>query len=246
MSRRAPASSFTSPLTSGQNAYKGGPGSTDMADRRAPADASKLDITVDTKEDEPTLAKCHDQSQSVLFDKLPREIRDNIWAYATAQTEDPNHLYEKNRFYCRPGHTARHRTSTTLLYTCRRVWLEAHMLPMLQAEHCFWYYRNAPDGRDAKWMAKLTAMNRRDFGELHLFAQMFFIERLQAHTGSLRRFFLSTEPEPEDFQPRSLHVTIRHTDWWFWVSGYVVACLPSGLHLQSIRSRLLLTLVSSS
>ena len=65
-------------------------------------------------------------------------------------------------------------------------------------------------------MAQLTSSNRQDFGHLHLFAQMFAIQRLKSEEGRLRRFFLETPAKAGDFQPRILHVTIRHTDWWSW------------------------------
>ena len=61
---------------------------------------------------------------------------------------------------------------------------------MLQAEHCFWYYRAAPDGRNKEWMGSLTKLNRENFGELHLFAQMFAIEGLESKPGRLRDYFL--------------------------------------------------------
>ena len=56
-------------------------------------------------------------------------------------------------------------------------------------------------------------MNRRNFGHLHLFAQILAIEGLDAGRGALRNYFLKTPEIAGDFQPRVLHVTIRHTDW---------------------------------
>ncbi|KAK5735474.1 hypothetical protein LTR17_008172 [Elasticomyces elasticus] len=160
----------------------------------------------------------NEQAGSPLFSLLPPEIRDLIWAFATAPFEDSNAVFEDTEYYYRPGHTARLRTDTTLLRTCRRIWLEANAMPMLQAEHSFYLHRAAPDKRDPKWMAKLTEHNRRNFGELHLFIQMYNIEHLTAGTGMLRSMFLKTLPEPGDFQPRVLHVTLRHTDWYWWES----------------------------
>ncbi|KAK4958442.1 hypothetical protein LTR10_004870 [Elasticomyces elasticus] len=162
--------------------------------------------------------KFNEQSNSLLFSILPPEIRDLIWAFATAPFEDTNAVFEDTEYYYRPGHTARLRTDTALLRTCRRVWLEANAMPMLQAEHSFYLHRAAPDKRDPKWMSKLTEHNRRNFGELHLFVQMCNIEHLTAGTGMLRSMFLRTLPEPGDFQPRVLHVTLRHTDWYWWES----------------------------
>lgn len=178
--------------------------------------ACRRRIAIETEEYHDSLATCHFQTQSPLFASLPREIRDLVWAFVTAPVEEEGERYAENEYYCRPGHRAPHKTHTSLLRTCRRVWLEANALPMLQAEHCFWYYRAAPDARTPEWMASLTATNRRNFGHLHLFAQMFAIERLGPARGELRRFFLETPEAAGDFQPRMLHVTVRHTDWWFW------------------------------
>lgn len=160
--------------------------------------------------------KYNEQEASPLFSVLPRELRDHIWAFATAPYEDPNEKFEQTAYYYRPGHAARLKTDTAILLTCRRAWLEANALPMLQAEHSFYYRRPAPDKRDPEWTAKLTAHNRQNFGHLHLFVQMYAIEGLKADRGRLREYFLKTPAAPGDFQPRMLHVTVRHTDWWNW------------------------------
>lgn len=167
-------------------------------------------VGIEAVECTSALSKCHPQDHSPIFANLPREIRQFIWEYATAPYEDERHPYEKNEYYYRPGHTARIVSDTNLLLTCRRIWLEANALPMLQAEHCFWYYRAAPDARSPEWMAGLTNLNRANFGHLHLFAQMFAIERLTCEAGRLRNYFLRSSPQKADFQPRILHVTIRY------------------------------------
>ncbi|KAK0276429.1 hypothetical protein LTR91_019547 [Friedmanniomyces endolithicus] len=162
------------------------------------------------------LGKYNDQTSSPLFSVLPRELRDLIWALATAPYEDPNAKFEKTAYYYRPGHTARLRTEVALLLTCRRVWLEANALPMLQAEQSFYYFRGAPDGRDPEWMARLTKHNSQNLGELHLLIQMGTMEKLADPTWSLRDYFLKNRPVRGDLQPRVFRLTIRHTDWWSW------------------------------
>ena len=170
---------------------------------------TKKNLTIETVETNETLARCDMQTQSPIFSLLPREIRDLIWQFATAQYKDEQHQYKKNEYYYRPGHTARAKTDTNLLLTCRRIWLEANAFPMLQAEQCFWYYREAPDGRNPDWMSSLTTWNRRNLGNLHLYAQMFAIKDLTSEAGQLRNYFLRSTPRPADFQPRMLHVTLR-------------------------------------
>ncbi|KAK3704886.1 hypothetical protein LTR37_013577 [Vermiconidia calcicola] len=175
-------------------------------------------VAIEYDETAETLARCHSQDQSPLFSVLPRELRDYIWRLATSPFEDDWHSYEKNEYYYRPGHTARLKTHFELLLACRRVWLEANAFPMLQAEHCFWFYRAAPDARDTAWMKKLKPMNRENFGHLHMFVQMFAIENLTSSKGQLREKFLKGPAVEGDFQPRMFTVTIRHTDWWNWES----------------------------
>ncbi|EMC91570.1 hypothetical protein BAUCODRAFT_45007, partial [Baudoinia panamericana UAMH 10762] len=157
----------------------------------------------------------NEQAGSSLFN-LPRELRDIVWAYATAPYEDPQAKFEESAYYCRPGHIARLKSDVALLLTCRRIWLEANAMPMLQAEHLYYFYRPAPDERTKWWMAQLSDHNRANFGHLHMYAQMCNIERLTATPGALREFFLSKRLQAGDFQPRVFHVTIRHTDWWYW------------------------------
>jgi hypothetical protein len=68
-------------------------------------------------------------------------------------------------------------------------------------------------------MANLTPLNRKHFGTLRLYTQMYRINHLTSHPGKLENYFLPirfpTGPT-EDFQPSKFHVTIRHTDWWYW------------------------------
>ena len=176
-------------------------------------------VAIYADESEASFIKCDPQMNSPLFTLLPQEIRDLVWAFATAPMEDKDNPYKENAYYYRPGHKARLKTDCALLLTCRRVWLEAHAYPMLQAEHSFWYYRQAPDARTKEWMANLTPLNRKHFGTLHLYAQMYAIESLTNESAHLRGYFLPDSPRHvEDFQPAKFHVTLRHTDWWDWES----------------------------
>lgn len=86
---------------------------------------------------EGNLARCHSQDASPFY-QIPVEIRDQIFACATAPFEAMEHPYPETAYWYRPGHRARRKTCTNLLLTCRRVWLETNHLPMRQAEHTFW------------------------------------------------------------------------------------------------------------
>lgn len=101
---------------------------------------TKRSITIQTTLTSKTLLKCNQQPQSPLF-ILPAEIREIIFSLATAPHYKPDSLFEETDRRRRPDHLAPVTTSTSLLSTCRRIWLEANHLPMQQAHHCFW----APD-----------------------------------------------------------------------------------------------------
>lgn len=107
---------------------------------------TRRSVAIETSLTEDNLAKCYHQSQSPLF-QLPRELRDLIFEYASTQSEDPNYHYENTSYYYRSGHKARHKTHTSFLFSCRRVWLEAHATPMQRAEHTFWFQRGPYDQR---------------------------------------------------------------------------------------------------
>ena len=179
----------------------------------------RISIDIDETTTQSTI---NPQDASPLFSLLPGELRNLIWAFASTQDEsdDPDSKFDETAYCYRPDHRAWMKTCYALLLTCRRAWFEAHALPMLQAEQCYYNAdRAAPDARSPDWMASLSELNRRNFGCLRLFAQSVVIEKLTAGVGHLRAFFLTTEPaETTDFQPRELHVTIRHTDWWYWES----------------------------
>ncbi len=181
---------------------------------------TKKTIVLETNETDAILTRCYSQEQSPLFTELPREIRDMIWKFATAPHEDDQNRYEENKFYYRPGHTAPLKTDYAILLTCRRAWLEANAYPMLQAEQCYWYHRQGPDMRGTEWMNGLTVSNRQNLGHLHIFPQMFAIEGLANRPTSrpLRSHFPEWRVRIGEFQPRMFHVTVRHTDWWYWES----------------------------
>ena len=88
-----------------------------------------------------------DQLQSPLF-KLPPELRDVIWVYACAASDDMHKPYEPNSHYCRPGYSHVQRIDTAMLATCRKAYLECCHLPLALNEHVFWCYRG-PRGEPA-------------------------------------------------------------------------------------------------
>lgn len=97
-------------------------------------------VTIETRATSQNLAKCDTQSQSPLF-RLPGELRSSIFEYACLPYDDDECRYVDD-FPCglyRPEHQARHITSTSMLLTCRRAWLETFHLPLGLGDHSFWF-----------------------------------------------------------------------------------------------------------
>lgn len=201
---------------------------------------TKHTVTIEATLDDQTLEKCHPQQQSPLFYKLPKELRDCIFELSCTQSPDERHTYEANSFYHRPGHTARLKTHTSLLHTCRRIWLEAHALPMRQAEHAFWFQRgpydrnpdhswqgNVRNERDryGRFLKSLTSRNLRNVTHIHLFMQMFQAEQL-VH-GKRMTDFLPRHRVEGGFRPKRFTITFRSSDWADWESGRPMS-LPAG------------------
>ena len=131
------------------------------------------------------------QTSSPLFSGLlPAEIRGLIFKFALSTYADTTKPYKPNNWYYRPGYHAHPKISTSLLETCRRIYLETHLLPFSVNEHVFWgsddrgppyrYFDNAVHRRTdiLAWSEALTKQQRGAVGEIHLFAQQFFLESL--------------------------------------------------------------------
>lgn len=199
---------------------------------------TKRHVSIETSQSDANLAKCHPQTQSPLYFKLPKELRDYVFKLSCTQSPKEQQGYDLNSYYYRPGHTARLKTYTSLLLTCRRTWLEANALPMREAEHAFWFQRGPHDRHpDAGWQANIrneTDRYRRFFKSLnrhtlanvshvHLFMQMFQAEQL-VPDGRMVHFF-PRSLVAKGLKPKRLTVTIRSSDWWDWERGRAI-CLP--------------------
>jgi hypothetical protein len=84
------------------------------------------------------LANCNLQNNSPLFNKIPAEIRNQIFEYALAEYEDDTRRYAFESYHYRPGLTCRRKIDWQLLLTCKRIWLETRVLPASLAEHVWW------------------------------------------------------------------------------------------------------------
>ena len=147
-----------------------------------------------------------DQAQSPLFHTLPAEIRTRIFEYAVTPYESRWNPYAPNRYYYRPGYHSDPKQDVNLLRCCKRIFQEARLMPVAQAEHTFWLFRG-PLHRlrpITDWQDSLNLEQRRAVGQVHIFIQQARLEDL-GRTPTLSEF---------TFWTRQLTITIRHTDWW--------------------------------
>ena len=109
-------------------------------------------VTIETVLNYENLARCNPQHQSPLF-KLPAELRSMIFYFTCLPYDHEEDKYKEEEFYYRPEHQARHITSTSLLLTCRRAWLEANHLPLQLGDHSFWF---RDPGRRPKYLDRIN------------------------------------------------------------------------------------------
>ncbi|KAI9719021.1 MAG: hypothetical protein M1828_006397 [Chrysothrix sp. TS-e1954] len=197
------------------------------------------------------------QEDCPFFRRLPGEARDLIFQYALAQYEnqDPAKRFDMDTCYKRPNYSASYICDTRLLRTCRRIYTEAWFRPWTSFQHIFylaWASRRPGDGSHV--IVGITNMER-ILKEIHarhgdlpldngirIFAQLCELE-----TGSAFGDIM----DMECFFPRTITLTIRHTDWWNWESDrplYLdsawaeMARLPNGvrefrMELESLERR---------
>lgn len=156
------------------------------------------------------------QIASPLFSTLPAEIRSHIFYYALLAYPDPARQYSKHSFWYRPGYTHASAINVNLLLTCRRVYLETDLLPVVYNEHVIWGVEKSriPPGCTNYLLhdrhMKLCQRNAVRF--IHLFTQQFWLEDWK------NQWLDFTTSWPEG-GPERIRITIRHTDWWYNLLG---------------------------
>jgi len=149
------------------------------------------------------------QSACPLFTRIPSEVRNHIFELALTEYDDETEPYERRSFYYRPGYHFRQRIDTDLLRTCRRVYLEANLIPVAINEHVFWCYREPPGTRHAsdpsQYFGMMTPQQQDAVECVHFFAQQFRLEGQWDDVCCI----------PE-MRPRKIKITLRHAAWWCW------------------------------
>jgi hypothetical protein len=202
-------------------------------------------ISIETHPTPQNLARCNPQCQSPLFTKIPPELRNRIFSLALLQYEDLSQPYEQQDYCYRPGHRARRIVSTSLLQTCRLIWLEANHWPMSQAVHSFWFDDDRRPAWASAWPHSHGEHNRMlDFFAVLTDLQCSRVKHLQifAHMGWLEGDFRSSRIwrclDREPLNLDTFTITIRHSDWWHWETDeplWLPTCWPRTM-LQSPRA----------
>ncbi|KAL9132110.1 MAG: hypothetical protein Q9217_000146 [Psora testacea] len=161
------------------------------------------------------------QVGSPLFSLLPAEIRAIVFEHALLGYPDPKKPYLRHSYYYRPGYTHARRIATALLLSCRRVYLETSTLPIELNEHII--YAGEPSHAPPTYRpylfptTSLRAVQREAIRSVHLFAQQYWLEdwneRDQWHD------FCKFWSKDLAHGPERLRVTLRHTDWWYYLLG---------------------------
>lgn len=150
------------------------------------------------------------QGRSPLFSTLPPEIRNRIFHFALLEYDDLTTPVPVSSPGFRPEHAFRRTHAVALLRTCRRVYLEARLIPAATAAHVVWSFaHNSAPFRlaTAPRFSVMTPEQRSAVRTLRFYAQQFALEK--AHWAAAIGL-------PPDVRIRHLIFTVPHTDGWLW------------------------------
>ncbi|KAI0863612.1 hypothetical protein F4860DRAFT_467212 [Xylaria cubensis] len=133
-----------------------------------------------------------------------------------SETRRPEHGFDWLRF----DNTEPMRLETSLLMTCRRVYIETWSLPLLQTEQRF-YCRRGPGADKGERSnikrfitdrlsnpAPMSGLKQKDLvRSVRLFTQQFWLEDTFLQLASTPAWFTNLE---------HLQITLRRADWWEW------------------------------
>lgn len=179
------------------------------------------------------------QIASPLFSQLPGEIRGLIYHFALTASADLSRPFSKHSWHYRPGYTHARFININLLLACRRVYLEADHLAISLNEHLIFHpIKHGPPGHSpyllnssfssssssssAKRRGLLKHAQREKIQQVHIFAHQYWLEdwNKQWHgycqSWSAQNYGIGLGG---DEHPERLKITIRHTDWWYFLLG---------------------------
>ena len=158
----------------------------------------------------------HPQGSSPLFSILPPEIRNHTFHLTLLEYDDENFSVPFDSYGYRPGHEYRKKHSLDLLATCKRVYLEAYLIPVAATTHTTWrtWGERAPLNRSLlapKRFQKMNFEQRAAVETVQLYAQQCSLEVFDWDHG-----IITKDPKTHGVLLRRLIISVRHSDWWGW------------------------------
>lgn len=163
------------------------------------------------------------QDDSPLLN-LPTEIIDVIASYVLTPEPNLSKPYDFFTCYRRPGNLAPTKISTSLLQTCQFFYSAYWYLPWTLSTHNFYLTSSDRRPENVTTVQQMTQTShliqhlhpdaparRKEVSHVQVFPQLYALEDGRA---------LSQILKIGHFMPRSVTVTIRHADWWFWESDH--------------------------
>ncbi|KAL2047036.1 hypothetical protein N7G274_001054 [Stereocaulon virgatum] len=163
------------------------------------------------------------QSASPLFNRIPAEIRNEVFEHALTAYDDKTKPYQNGSYCYRPGHRYAHKVDTNLLLTCRRIYAETKDIPASINPYTCWFER-APPHAGKQGLTRLSTENtaavtvrHRGLKYVHIHTQQFWL--CGSTFGHFTRLWKLASPT-------HLKLTIRHSDWYWWENEEEIALDP--------------------
>ncbi|KAF2467140.1 uncharacterized protein BDR25DRAFT_395309 [Lindgomyces ingoldianus] len=155
------------------------------------------------------------QNQSPLFNKLPAELRNSIFALAVTEEEDLSRPYDRETYYWRPGFRGPRRFNVTLLRTCKRIWLETRPLPLILLENLPWaFFLTDQNRRPKECQNKGPRQSLR--AEQLLTSQWQALKTIQIFIQGITKSNIEGFFQEPLLRPSTIILTVRYTDWLWW------------------------------
>jgi len=166
-----------------------------------------------------TFSTYNPQALSPLYNGLlPPELREQIFQHALSEYIE--YPYPPDTDYTRPEHLGKKRISTTLLRTCKRIYIETAHLPARNKSHVFWHLAGPKDllysSDERSYFRRFTSEQLKHVKEIHLYTQQFWLDG--SFLGLCRLRYLK--------EIEKVKITLRRGDWWSVENNAPLAITP--------------------
>jgi hypothetical protein len=149
---------------------------------------------------------------------LPPELREQIFQHALSEYIE--YPYPPNTDYTRPEHLGKKRISTTLLRTCKRIYLETARIPARNKSHVFWHFAGPTQlpyfSDERAYFRRFTHQQMKYVKEIHLYTQQFWLDA--SFPALCRQHYLKGVEK--------VKITLRRGDWWSVENNAPLAITP--------------------